>query len=685
MIPDVSGLSTFEAAIRYVNAGYRVFPTEGKEPVRGFDWDSDAWSDEGQVREFWGTAPSNEYGIGMPMSVNGMVAVDMDHPEHVAIEVHNLLDTAGAIQMSDQSAMRGHYIWRTDKRLGNSTARFPGRGAGLDVRGTGYLIVAPTVHARTGQPYTWILREPTKLPDQFSGWFSPPGPAAAAPATDDEVSEFLAEYHEALAPHKLDERVSEFQRIADKNSRNNAALSVFGEAFRESRAGCYPAQAVWDKLREALDQPDPYEEDRAQRLLRLGVSHAILATDDDLDRLRPTIFPVLETRSEDDFWESRATLRTIRQAAKARLINPYALLGAVLVDVVAATPPTVQLETFGGAKASLNLFVALCGSSGSGKTMTGEAVRDVIRIQDRTSWENLRSGEGLVSCYVTKKGQEVIRLSDRAVVEIDEIDRLTALGSRSGATIMPTLRSAWVGATLGGRAATASVDLSVQHNSYRCCLVAGVQPGRSRALFDDADGGTPQRFVWLPANDPEAELGHEWPSPISWSVETDEPSAFNRSPVPDRDLTLPASVIEEWQQERLMRARGQGDELDSHRMLATAKMAAGFALLEMHSDVTEDDWAAAQHLMNISIMTRARLKAELARNAEAEALSRGRMSGISQAAADEAAESAVLRRARAKVEKLRQQGLSRSEVSQQMSRAQREYLDQIWPEEQQEE
>ena len=35
-------------------------------------------------------------------------------------------------------------------------------------------------------------------------------------------------------------------------------------------------------------------------------------------------------------------------------------------------------------------------------------------------------------------------------------------------------------------------------------MVVGVQPLRAGPLFDDVDAGTPQRFVWLPTDDPGA-------------------------------------------------------------------------------------------------------------------------------------------------------------------------------------
>src|SRR5690606_8838909 len=341
----------------------------------------------------------------------------------------------------------------------------------------------------------------------------------------------------------------------------------------------------------------------------------------------------------------------IRQAAKARLIGPYALLGAVLVDVLAAVDPDVELDTYGGDSASLNLFVALVGKSGAGKSRTAKAAGDVIKIDGREHWQSLRSGEGLVAAYVQKQQGQVVQVARSAVIEMDEVDRLTSLGNRQGATILSTLRTAWIGGSLGGRAASGTSDLSVQRGTYRCNLVVGVQPGRSRALLADADGGTPQRFVWLPANDPEAELGHSWPAPIAW--EKNEPGVFGGGRwAPDRNLTLPDSVVQKWQQDALMRARGDGDELDAHRMLCTAKLAAGFALLEMHRDVTEDDWRLAEHLMRVSDVTRSGLITELRRQDEAAAKAAGRLDAEREMVRAEHADSQLRARVQEKVLRL---------------------------------
>src|SRR4051794_32688935 len=72
---------------------------------------------------------------------------------------------------------------------------------------------------------------------------------------------------------------------------------------------------------------------------------------------------------------------------------------------------------------------------------------------DRVSGEPVQtvtvgSGEGFVHQFVTRKAGELSRLRDSVLFSVPEVDTLTALGNRQGATLMPILRSAWSGEQL---------------------------------------------------------------------------------------------------------------------------------------------------------------------------------------------------------------------------------------------
>jgi len=87
---------------------------------------------------------------------------------------------------------------------------------------------------------------------------------------------------------------------------------------------------------------------------------------------------------------------------------------------------------------------------------------------------------------------------------VPEIDTLTALANRNGTTLLPQLRKAWSGEALTFNYVDRTKALVIEEHTYRLSLVAGIQPGRGRSLIEDSDGGTPQRFVWLPTHDREA-------------------------------------------------------------------------------------------------------------------------------------------------------------------------------------
>lgn len=83
---------------------------------------------------------------------------------------------------------------------------------------------------------------------------------------------------------------------------------------------------------------------------------------------------------DDAFWQSRPYLTHIQTAARARLVAPAALLGAVLARVAAFTPPSTCLPPLVGGNAPLSLLIALLGGSGAGKSATNNTARDLLPV-----------------------------------------------------------------------------------------------------------------------------------------------------------------------------------------------------------------------------------------------------------------------------------------------------------------
>lgn len=338
----------------------------------------------------------------------------------------------------------------------------------------------------------------------------------------------------------------------------------------------------------------------------------------------PVIRAVVTAASIDDwpppapeFWAARPELTHIADFARARRACPWAVLGVVLARLVVALPPWVVLPPLVGADASLNLFVALVSASGGGKGASEAAAADAVQIGEgnrHVDTAGVGSGEGIAHLFArrTKTGVEAIRTA--VLMKVIEIDTLAALGDRKGATLLPELRKAWSGEDLGFAYADPTKALPLPAHSYRLCLVAGVQPGRAQWVLDDADGGTPQRFLWLPATDPAApDLRPPCPPRWVWTGPEDFPmaDAFTTR------VVLPVAEIarEVIDTARLARLRGDGEALDGHALLTRLKTAAAIGLLAGRLGVSAEDWELAGVIAGVSETTRAGVVDHLRREA----------------------------------------------------------------------
>lgn len=324
-----------------------------------------------------------------------------------------------------------------------------------------------------------------------------------------------------------------------------------------------------------------------------------------LDRQRPATAPAAgpaeDQASDADFWTARASLARLHQFARARRAAPWATLGVVLSRVVAGTPPFVVLPALVGGHGSLNLYVAVIGPSGAGKGAAERTAADAVEVGGITT-ASVGSGEGIAHLYAKRTRQGIERHTDAVLLSVPEIDTLSALGSRQGSTLLPELRRAWSGEALGFSYADPDKRLPIPGHSYRLALVVGVQPARAGGLLDDADGGTPQRMLWLPATDPRApDVAPDEPAGLLWERPPWPHAEFGTSRVVLPVCQLARAAVDA---ARLARLRGQPSDLDGHALLAQLKTAAALALLDGRPEVTEEDWQLAGVVAAVSQRTR---------------------------------------------------------------------------------
>jgi RepB DNA-primase from phage plasmid len=310
--------------------------------------------------------------------------------------------------------------------------------------------------------------------------------------------------------------------------------------------------------------------------------------------------------AQEGFWTSRPELAHVRQFARARRANPMATLGVVLARVIGATHPRLVLPPLVGGDASLNFFVGLVGNPGSGKDAAIRAGKDAVNVGELPQI-NLGSGEGIAHQYVTTVPEEddagnpirgkskMVQYRASVLFVSPEIETLKAVASRQASTLMSVLRDTYMGSALGFAYVDKDKRITLDEQSYRLCLITGIQPKKSDILLSESDVGTPQRFVWMPTCDREMPQDKPpEPQPWSWSP----PPALRPSLIPPKRIEVKVcpTAADAIDQAALDRARGKVDALDGHALLAREKVAAALALFAGRADIDESDWQLAGYI-----------------------------------------------------------------------------------------
>ena len=562
---------------------------------------------------------------------------------------------------------------------------FPHEGlGGIEViqRHHRYAMVWPSIHRDTGHTYRWVdatgnscsIPKPDDLPQLPSAWLR----ALAAPCIEVPTGPILAvEASDGMPDIVVADRLeTALGDLADASSRHDTtrdhvlALLRYAEQGRPGvsyalqRLGAgFVAAVTADGTRTAGQAGAEFA-----RMVRGERGHALIAATPtpvlDIDAISPaeisrtisdTRRKTQEAQEEDDqhlrleeidamlpdeqFWNSSQPLTAIYETALARRCAPWSVLAACLARTVCTIAPEVTLPPIIGGAMSLNLFVALVGRSGDGKSASADVAEHLIPLPPDVLTLPVGSGEGLSHAYVhratSRQDKEradahgMVRDRASALLYIDEIDSLAAIAARSGATLMPKLRSAYVGQEIGAWNADPLRRIVVGKHKYRMGLIAGVQEARAGALLDDADGGTPQRFIWARVTDPaigrvpgREHLPLMLPDPGEWAGCA-------------RSLTVPDAARDEIVGARLRRARGDGDALDGHALLAREKVMVALAVLDGRAELTETDWVLAGKVMAHSDRVRAETALALDRARMDAAERRGYELGATRVAAEE--------------------------------------------------
>lgn len=335
------------------------------------------------------------------------------------------------------------------------------------------------------------------------------------------------------------------------------------------------------------------------------------------------------------FWDARKSLQHVRQFAHSRRVSPWALLAVAVAYRLGELAPNYVLPPLVGSLGSLNFYAGLVADSGGGKSAAMAAGRELVGSAVYSPEPG--SGESLAHLFVSRSKSGDIEWQRRsAVARWDEISTLGSTASRTGATLLSKLCTAFVGGEIGSSHVDRQKSLPLGEHTYRLCVVAGVQPSKSHIILKEGTSGLPQRFVWLPATDPSMPaVRPDDPGPLPVAplgAENADVAAMRRRVV----VPVTASVAEVIDAEHLRRIRdGAGDPLDAHAHFVRLKVAVGLDLLEpgvTQPEVTEAGWSLAGKLMQESDRTRASMTERLRHDRLSQASEAGELDGIRNAA-----------------------------------------------------
>lgn len=332
---------------------------------------------------------------------------------------------------------------------------------------------------------------------------------------------------------------------------------------------------------------------------------------------------------ENGFWNARESLRTIFDAAVARMAPPWGVLGIAAARAICLVPPHIVLPPIIGGTASLNQFFGLVSPSGGGKGISGAVGSELVPnfINER----KLGSPEGLLEPFRDNPKDPDARM-EAVWFNMAEIDGFKGLGSRNksgGTDLLALLRECWDGASVGF--GWKNDDIFIEKHTYRITLTVGIQPLRSGWLLgEQGQGGTPQRFMWFPATDERANRAN-WNQNF-WIPQLALPSM--RDFQYPKTLRVPDAVVDAIVTAQEMKNRRQMGALDGHAIQAQEKFTFTLSVIDGRSDMTDEDWELAEIAAKVSLLTREWCAAGARDAAFSEAEERGTLRGVENFAAD---------------------------------------------------
>lgn len=642
------------AATAYLENGYTPLPLtgagKGETPVGATGYNGVAVT-PALVQE-WAKRYRSD---GLCVRMDGLVGIDVDAYgdktggatlaalEAIYGELPATVRVSSRLDEPSYDGVSGIRLFRLPERMlpleRKRVWRDPGAGIELIRRAMRQVNSWPTLHAGTGRVYGWMhedvelvvhaaLPPVASLPELPEAWLPAlmteglsvedalAGVDAVSGGRADVPGEWLTDGAPCAAVARvLDGAMS--QLSAPTMSRHDAMLPKVTALLRLGEQGHRGVEAALDTLEgefhSVVGQDRSGTEAEWQRMVEgaVGLITSTGLTADENRGCCPAAEDPREVFERASLFDATPTLSHIRQAAHSRGVSAVANLGYVLARVLAEVPPNVMLPAVVGDEAPLNLGVIIVGGSSAGKSVTIKSSRKTlgpVGVSQLDIERPLGSGEGVAEAFLrdetrpgrggsqVKTGRKLLIPDPRRILVADEVDQIAATQNRSGSTLASVLRTGISGGGLGQQNASADRNRNVPEGSYRLVVFLGVQPTRSGVLLQDADAGTPQRFLWLPAKDPSSPAAvadiPDWPGGLDWRLPKRLPETID----------YPQHVQDEVRQSRFEYHHSDDnfDELAGHVRLTRLKVAAALALLHGDIAITDQWWVLAGQLTDLS-------------------------------------------------------------------------------------
>lgn len=503
-----------------------------------------------------------------------------------------------------------------------------------------YAVVWPSIHPSTGDVYVWSGGEipaAEDLPALPAKWVRGLD-AGRAEKVDGASAEDVQRVLDRIEDGEPCARALELsqrylEQLAESSNHHGDALKAVLSLLRCGEEGHPGIPTVLAEYRDAfiaeVDRPERQAVAEFDRMVNGPRGLALLAAK---PTPRPGCYctespvpaPVEDGYAltlPDEFWSARPVLRHIQQAAYASGDSADVVLGSVLARLSAMVPHTMHIRNRKGT-APLNLFTINLSESGGGKSSGAKSAKSLLRIASHLRRADYRdglpigSGEGLAEQLMGMVVKEVagddeddkpkkIRVKEQvrynAFLTKDEGQELLKMGDRSGSTTGEAIRSAWTGEALGQANSQMETSRYVPDLNYSMGIVINFQYDTIGPLLAQAGGGTPQRFLYFSADDPNRPVemfdAPEHPGMLDNPLDEvlDHPFAFEQS------ISYPAQIEAEiW---RMAQTCGG---LDSHKPLMLTKVSGLLALLDQRTKVSDEDWELAKTVWGVSCAVRDR-------------------------------------------------------------------------------